>query len=165
MKQDVHLAMKFQVNHINMTNKDEYYMSLALNEAKKAYKKDEVPVGAIIVKDDKIISKGQNQRIKLKKISRHAEIVAIEKANKKLKSLNLSECTIYVSLEPCPMCSYAIIDSHIKRLVYAAKDEKRGAISNLDIFNKSLGSKVEVCGNILSEESSILLKEFFKNKR
>jgi len=140
-------------------------MSLALALAKKAFIKDEVPVGAIIVKDNKIIAKAYNNRIKFKRISKHAEIVAIEIANKKLKSLNLSDCTLYVTLEPCPMCSYAIIDSHIKRLVYGAKDIKRGAISNLDIFNKNLGSKVEVCGNILSEESSSLLKEFFKNKR
>ncbi|MBP5342541.1 nucleoside deaminase [bacterium] len=141
------------------------YMNEALNEAKKAYALDEVPVGAIIVLDGKIIGRGYNERIRDNRISSHAEIKAIEDAEKTLGRLNLEGAEIYVTLEPCPMCSFAIMESHISKLYYGAKDEKRGAISNLDIFNKKLGSKVEVYGNILDEESSELLKSFFKEKR
>lgn len=148
-----------------MNNNDEFYMLEALKEAELAYKEDEIPVGAIIVIDNKIVSRGRNTRNSDHLISHHAEINAIETYEKENGVMPLDDATIYVTLEPCPMCSYAIMDSHIKRLVYGAPDPKRGAISNLDIFNKSLGSKVEVCGNIKQEECSALLKEFFKKLR
>ena len=148
-----------------MNNDDIFYMRLAIEEAKKAFFDDEIPVGAIVVKDGKIIGYGHNNRVHDKKISSHAEINAIEMAEESEGTVVLEGATIYSTLEPCPMCSYAIIDSHISRLVYGAKDEKRGAISNLDIFNKKLGPKIEICDNILEEESSKLLKLFFKNKR
>ena len=164
MKQDVHLAMKFQVKFINM-NKDELYMLEAFKEAEKAFNTDEVPVGAIVVINDEIVGRGHNERVKTNKVSSHAEINAIEDAEKRVGSIVLENATIYTTLEPCPMCSYAILESHIKRLVYGATDNKRGAISILDIFNKKLGPKIEVCGNILEERCSLLLKDFFKNKR
>ena len=148
-----------------MTNKDEFFMDEALKEATIAYNEGEIPVGAVLVIDGKIVSRGRNTRKGDHLISHHAEINAIEAYEKEKGVMQLTDATLYVTLEPCPMCSYAIIDSHIKRLVYGAKDEKRGAISNLDIFNKSLGSKVEVCGNIKQEECSTLLKEFFKKLR
>ena len=148
-----------------MNNNDEFYMLEALKEAELAYKEDEIPVGVIIVIDNKIVSRGRNTRNSDHLISHHAEINAIEAYEKENGAMPLDDATIYVTLEPCPMCSYAIMDSHIKRLVYGAPDSKRGAISNLDIFNKSLGSKVEVCGNIKQEECSALLKEFFKKLR
>ena len=148
-----------------MNYNDEFFMEEALKEAYLAFKEDEIPVGAIIVIDNKIVSRGRNSRKSDHQISHHAEINAIEAFEKTQKAMQLDGATIYVTLEPCPMCSYAIIDSHIKRLVYGATDLKRGAISNLDIFNKSLGSKVEVCGNIKQEECSTLLKEFFKKLR
>lgn len=148
-----------------MNKDDEFFMSEALKEAKIAYEENEVPVGAVIVVDSKIVSRGRNTRKSDKLISHHAEINAIEALESLKGEMPLSDATLYVTLEPCPMCAYAIIDSHIKRLVYGASDPKRGAISNLDIFNKSLGSKVEVCGNIKQEECSLLLKEFFKELR
>ena len=148
-----------------MNYNDEFFMEEALKEAYLAFKEDEIPVGAIIVIDNKIVSRGRNSRKSDHQISHHAEINAIEVFEKTQKAMQLDNATMYVTLEPCPMCSYAIIDSHIKRLVYGATDLKRGAISNLDIFNKSLGSKVEVCGNIKQEECSTLLKEFFKKLR
>ena len=163
MKQDAQLVMRYQVKSINMNNLE--YMSLALLEADIANSLDEVPVGAIVVMDGKVIGKGHNSRIEDNKISSHAEINAIQDAEKTLGRINLEGASIYVTLEPCPMCAYAIMEAHINRLYYGAKDPKRGAISNLDIFNKKLGSKVEVCGNILSEESEKRLKLFFKNKR
>ena len=165
MKLDAITAMKFQEKHISMIFNDEYYMLEALKEAEKAYNEEEVPVGAIIVKDNTIISRAHNSRKKDHMISHHAEIIAIEKAEKALGEMPLEGATIYVTIEPCPMCAYAIIDSHIKRLVYGAPDPKRGAISNLDIFNKSLGSKVEVCGNIKQEDCSTIVKDFFKKLR
>lgn len=163
MKLDVLLVMKFLAKNINM-NKDDYYLEEAYKEAEKALSFDEVPVGAIVVINDEIIGRGYNNRKKTKMIYSHAEIEAIIDAEKKLNSTQLENATLYTTLEPCPMCSYAIIDSHIKRIVYGAIDEKRGAISNLDIFNKKLGSNVEVCANI-KEECSLILKEFFKSKR
>ena len=148
-----------------MNYNDEFYMEEALKEAYLAYKEDEIPVGAVLVVNNKIVSRGRNTRKHDHQISHHAEINAMEAFEKENGVMQLEDATLYVTLEPCPMCSYAIIDSHIKRLVYGAPDPKRGAISNLDIFNKSLGSKVEVCGNIKQEECSTLLKEFFKKLR
>ncbi len=164
MKLDVLHVMKYLVENINM-NKDLYYMELALEEAKKSFELDEVPVGAIVVKDDKIIGVSHNNRVHDKKVSSHAEINAIEMAEKNLGLVILEGATIYSTLEPCPMCSYAIMEAHISRLVYGAKDDKRGGISVLDIFNKSLGPKLEITSGILEKECSELLKTFFKYKR
>ena len=144
---------------------DREYMQVAFALAKEAYFNDEVPVGAIVVYKDKIIGKGRNRRIETKDVTSHAEIEAIKEAERYLSSYILDECTLYTTLEPCPMCSYAIMEAHIKKLVYGAPDEKRGAITNLDIFNKHLGTKVDVYGNIMEEEAKELLQKFFKNKR
>lgn len=144
---------------------DREYMQVAFALAKEAYFNDEVPVGAIVVYKDKIIGKGRNRRIETKDVTSHAEIEAIKEAERYLSSYILDECTLYTTLEPCPMCSYAIMETHIKKLVYGAPDEKRGAITNLDIFNKHLGTKVDVYGNIMEEEAKELLQKFFKNKR
>ncbi len=165
MKQDALPAMKSQENHIDTINEDFFFMEEALKEARLAFEEDEVPCGAVVVKDGKIISRGHNTRVHDHLVTSHAEINAITGAEKTFGYQTLEGCTIYVTLVPSPMCAYAIIDSHVSRLVYGAEDSKRGAISKLDIFNKKLGSKAEVCDNILKEESSKLLKDFFKNKR
>ena len=144
---------------------DLLFMAEAIKEAKLAYKEGEVPVGAVIVIDNKIVARGRNTRVKDNLVTSHAEINAILSLERDLNQRILDNATLYVTLEPCPMCSYAILESHIKRLVYGASDPKRGAISTLDIFNKSLGPKIEVCGNICIDECSTLLKEFFKDKR
>lgn len=142
-------------------------MSLAIKEALKAKDLDEVPVGAIIVKDDKVISKGYNLREKDNSVISHAEINAIKKANKKLKSWRLEECTLYVTLEPCIMCAGAIIQSRFKRVVFGTRDPKGGAfVSSIDVQKAdNLNWKVEITEGVLQEECSLILKEYFKEKR
>lgn len=142
-------------------------MKKAILEAKKAAKMDEVPIGAVIVKDDKIIARGFNHRESKNDVTSHAEIEAIRKANKKLNSWRLVDCDIYITTEPCLMCMGAIYQSHIKNVYYGACDPKGGAVSSsinfLDI--KNLNHYPHIEGGILSEECSLLLKEYFKHKR
>ncbi len=149
-----------------MIKDDAYYMGLALKEAKKAALKDEVPVGAIIVLGDKIIAKAYNKRVLKEQTHAHAEMLAIEKANKKVGSWRLEDCKLYVTLEPCPMCAGAIIQSRIKTLVYGAKDPKGGvAGSVINLFDIKFNHKVEVIGGILEDACSNELKQFFKSLR
>ena len=126
MKRVVATVTKYHI----MTN-NEKYMALALKEAEKAFKKNEVPVGCVIVKDDKVIARAHNLRQTKKSVLGHAEILAIEKASKKLNSWILEDCTIYVTLEPCPMCAGTILQSRIKKLVFAAQEPKFGACGSV----------------------------------
>ena len=145
-----------------MTN-NEKYMALALKEAEKAFNKNEVPVGCVIVKDDKVIARAHNLRQTKKSVLGHAEILAIEKASKKLNSWILEDCTIYVTLEPCPMCAGTILQSRIKKLVFATNEPKFGACGSvINLFEKKFNHEVEVIPNVLQEESSKLLKNFFQ---
>lgn len=142
------------------------YMRLALKEAKKAYRKNEIPIGAVIVKDDKVIAKGHNLREKTNLATGHAEIIAIRKANKKLKSWRLDSCTLYVTIEPCPMCAGAIIQSRIKQLVYGAADIKSGShTSVVNLFELPYNHKVIVEKGILENECSKIITSFFKKIR
>lgn len=143
------------------------YMLEALKEAKKAYLKKEVPVGAIIVKDDVIISRGHNLKETKQNSIEHAEIVAINKACKKLKSWRLIDCEMYVTLEPCVMCTGAIINSRIKKLYIGTMDMKTGACgSKLDLLNDyKFNHVVEVEKGILNKECEYILKDFFKKLR
>ena len=143
------------------------YMLLAIKEAEKAKKKNEVPIGAIIVKDGKVISCGFNQRERKQNAILHAEIVAINKACKKLKSWRLSDCDIYVTLEPCLMCFGAILNARIKNLYYGAYDKSGSSISaNATLFEKSiLNHKTNVEGGILEDDCSKILSDFFKGNR
>ena len=109
----------------------EKFMKIALQEAKKAYNKLEVPVGCVIVKNGEIIAKAHNLKETKYDTTKHAEILAIQKASKKLKSWRLIDCQMYVTLEPCSMCAGAIINSRIKKLYYGAKDEKTGAVGSI----------------------------------
>lgn len=145
----------------------EKYMGLALKEALKAEKKDEVPIGAIIVLDGKIIAKGYNQTENTQIATKHAEIVAIEKACKKLKSWRLDGAEIYVTLEPCPMCAGAIVNARIKKVYFGAYELKSGsAVSKFNVLSESgLNHKVEFEGGVLKDECSNLLKSYFKRKR
>ena len=145
----------------------EYYMKQALKEAEKAYKKLEVPVGAIIVKDDKIISRAHNQKETKTDTTKHAEILAIQKASKKLKSWRLIDCEMYVTLEPCSMCAGAMINSRIKKVYIGAKDEKTGAVGSvLNLFNDyTFNHKVEAETGIMEKECQEILKQFFKELR
>lgn len=145
----------------------EYYMKQALKEAEKAYKKLEVPVGAIIVKDEKIIARAHNQKETKTDTTKHAEILAIQKASKKLKSWRLTDCEMYVTLEPCSMCAGAMINSRIKKVYIGAKDEKTGAVGSvLNLFNDyTFNHKVEVETGIMEKECQEILKQFFKELR
>ena len=145
----------------------EYYMKQALKEAEKAYKKLEVPVGAVIVKDGKIIARAYNQKESKTDTTKHAEILAIQKASKKLKSWRLIDCEMYVTLEPCTMCAGAIIHSRIKKVYIGAMDEKTGAVGSvLNLFEDyKFNHKPEVEKGILKEDCESLLKQFFKELR
>ena len=142
-------------------------MEIALEEANKAYFNGDVPVGAVIVKDGKIIAKAHNLREKEKITVGHAEILAISEANKALGSWRLSDCDIYVTLEPCFMCASAIMQANIRSIYFGALDNKTGAFSSeLNINNfLSKNNKINVYPGILEEKCSFLLKEFFKEKR
>jgi len=141
-------------------------MKVALKEAKKAFKKNEVPIGAVIVRNNKIIAKAHNLREKTNLATSHAEILAIQKANKKLKSWRLDSCTLYVTIEPCPMCAGAIIQARIKSVVYGARDLKAGAHSSvLNLFELPFNHKVEVTLGIMEDESASIISKFFKKIR
>ncbi len=145
----------------------EKFMKEALKEAKKAYEKEEVPVGCVIVKDGKIIARAHNLKETKYDTTKHAEILAIQKASKKLKSWRLIDCDMYVTLEPCSMCAGAIINSRIRKVYYGASDEKTGAIGS--VFNLledyKFNHKVEYQSGIMQEECEGILKEFFKYLR
>ena len=147
-----------------MDTKNGKFMKEALKEAKKAYEKLEVPVGAIIVKDGKIIARAHNQKETKYDTTKHAEILAIQKASKKLKSWRLLDCEMYVTLEPCSMCAGAIINSRIKKIYIGALDEKTGAAGSvLNLFEDyTFNHKVEVEKGIMQEQCATILKEFFK---
>lgn len=146
---------------------NEKFMVEAIKEAKKAELIDEVPIGCVIVKDDKIIARGHNLRESKQRSTAHAEIIAIEKACRKLKSWRLEGCSLYVTLEPCPMCSGAILQSRIEHVVYGAKDPKGGCMEScMNMYEvKGFNHYPDVIGGVLEDECSSLLKTFFKRKR
>lgn len=145
----------------------EKYMREALKEANKAYKKGEIPVGAIIVKDDKIIARAHNLKELKKDTTKHAEILAIQKASKKIEAWRLNECEMYVTLEPCAMCAGALIQSRINKIYIGTMDEKTGACGSvLDLLNDyKFNHKVEVETGILKDECQKILQDFFKMLR
>ena len=145
----------------------EDYMKIALKEAEKAYNELEVPVGAIIVKEGKIIARAYNEKEKKHDTTKHAEILAIQKASKKLKSWRLNDCDMYVTLEPCSMCAGALIQSRIRKVYIGTMDEKTGScgsVLNL-LEDYKFNHKVEVEYNVCKEECKRILKDFFKNLR
>ncbi len=146
---------------------NEKWMQEAIKQAKKAAQKDEVPIGCVIVKDDQIIARAYNKREMKQCSTAHAEILAIEKACKKLGSWRLEDCDLYVTLEPCPMCSGAIIQSRIRNVIFGAYDPKGGCMgSNMNINDvRGFNHYPDIEGGILQDECSRLLKEFFKAKR
>lgn len=144
----------------------EYFMNKALDEAKFAETLDEVPVGAVIVKDNKIIASSHNLREILKDSTAHAEILCIQKASKVLNDWRLSECEMYVTLEPCPMCAGAIIQSRIRKLYIGTFDDEKGCCGSVInmVQNRYLKTMVDVQW-VYNEECSKILKNFFKKKR
>jgi tRNA(adenine34) deaminase len=149
------------------SSSDSSFMSLAIQEAEKAFASNEVPVGAIIVQEDKIIGKGRNRVIANQNVTSHAEIEAIIDASKKVQNYRLNKSIIYVSLEPCHMCVKAIIDARIDEIVFAAPEPKTGSIISIDnlLDSISFNHKVSYRHGLMKEESSKLLKDFFKNRR
>ncbi len=148
-------------------NSDELFMWEAIKEAYKARKKDEVPIGCVIVKDNQVIARAHNLRESKQKSTSHAEILAIEQANEIVGSWRLENCTLYVTLEPCPMCAGAILLSRVERVVYGATDPKGGSVDScMKMYDVSGWNHYpKVCSGILKDECSTLLKEFFAMKR
>ena len=145
----------------------EKFMEEALKEAKKAYQELEIPVGAVIVKDGKIIAKAHNQKETKFDTTKHAEMLAIQKASRKLKSWRLIDCEMYVTLEPCSMCAGAIINARLKKIYIGTKDKKTGAVGSvLNLFEDyTFNHSVEYETGILKEECENVLKQFFKELR
>ena len=144
----------------------EKFMSLALKQAKKALVKDEVPIGCVIVKDGKVISTGYNLRETKQNSLLHAEIIAINKACKKLNNFRLENCELYVTIEPCIMCAGAIIQARIKKVYYGAHDIKYGAVQSVtNTFCVPSNHKVEFESGILEDKCSDIVKSFFKELR
>lgn len=139
------------------------FMKKALDLAKKSAKEGEIPIGAVIVKDGKVIATGRNTRNKTKIATKHAEVIAIERACKKLKDWRLEGAEMFVTVEPCPMCAGAILNSRIKKLYFGAYEKKSGAVlsNHRLLFLGALNHQVEVEGGVLESECSALLKEFF----
>ena len=148
-------------------NFDELYMKKALFYAKKAVNKNEVPVGAIIVYKNKIIASAYNRKDHANSVLKHAELICIQKASKKLHNWRLDDCTLYVTLEPCPMCASAIQQARIKRVVYGAMSKNKKNRPIVDkIFNEiDANQKVEVTTGVLKDDCGKLISEFFKKKR
>ncbi len=142
-------------------------MKEALKEAKKAFLLDEVPIGAVIVKNDKIVARGHNLRESKQDVLAHAEINAIRKLNKKLKTWRLPGYKIYITIEPCAMCAGAILWSRLDEIIYGAKDPKGGALgSSFNLFNvPNINHHPQIRGGVLEEECASLMKQFFKTKR
>ena len=150
-----------------MSETDEYWMQQAIQLAQKAADEDEVPVGAVIVKENQLISEGWNQPIQSHDPSAHAEIMAIRNAGQALNNYRLIDTTMYVTLEPCSMCVGAMIHARVKRLVFGATDLKTGATgSAINLIHDAIHNhKIEVVSGVLNDECKSLLQQFFKRKR
>jgi tRNA(adenine34) deaminase len=148
-------------------NQHAAFMAKALKLAEKAFEEGEVPVGAVVVHRNRIIGKGYNQVEKLKDPTAHAEMIAISAACSTLEEKYLSECTLYVTMEPCPMCSGASVWAKMERIVFGAIDERAGACGSIFNIssNKNLNHNIEIIQGILEEDSKYLLQSFFKKKR
>ena len=141
---------------------DEKYMRMALREAEKAFDEKEIPIGCVIVKDGVVIGKGHNQIEMLRDATAHAEILSIGTAASSLENWRLDGCTLYVTLEPCPMCSGAIINSRLKRVVYGARDPKAGCCGTLtDLFALPFNHHPVIESGLLEDEAQALLRDFF----
>ncbi len=148
-----------------MENKDKKFMKSALKCAKKALDEGEVPIGAVVVCDGKVISRGHNRRTGRQIATAHAEIEAIEKACKKLKSWRIPECEIYVTLEPCPMCMGAMLNARIKKVYFGAREDKGRSMTNELAGANILNHTIEVEGGVMEEECAAILSGFFSEMR
>ncbi|MDD5328309.1 MAG: tRNA adenosine(34) deaminase TadA [Phycisphaerae bacterium] len=148
-------------------DKDEFYMQAAIDQAKIAEENGDVPIGAIIVHNNQIIAKAYNQREQLQDPTAHAEIIALTQAAAALENWHLNDCTMYVTLEPCPMCAGALVLARMKKLVYGCDDPKTGAVKSLYniVTDGRLNHRLEVTEGVLADECSKLLQGFFQKRR
>jgi len=146
---------------------DEKWMDLAIKQAIKAEKEDEVPIGAVLVKDDLLIAKAHNQPITKNDATAHAEIQLLRAAGKELKNYRLTNTTLYVTLEPCAMCFGALIHARVKRIVYGAHDPKKGVCGSSEDFRNAshFKHKINITGGVSANKCSQLLQTFFKSRR
>ena len=145
---------------------DEFYMKEALREAQKAYEKDEVPIGAVAVYKNQIIGRGHNQTELLKDPTAHAEILAITAAANALSSWRLNDVQMFVTVEPCIMCSGALVLARVKRIIFGARDEKFGGCGSIfNIVEEKLNHKIKVTAGVMDKEAAALMKSFFASKR
>tara|TARA_Y200000002_G_scaffold76061_2_gene59721 strand:- start:1632 stop:2087 length:456 start_codon:yes stop_codon:yes gene_type:complete len=149
------------------SSKDKLFMERAIELAKECFDEGEVPVGAVIVKDEKITGEGKNKVIFENDVSSHAEINAIRDASKTIQNYRLNDCSMYVTLEPCHMCAKAIVDARIDRIVFAAPEPKTGSLISIDnLYDRiKFNHQVKFESGLLEEESANLLKDFFKERR
>lgn len=152
----------YNFENSNPQEEDIHYMKLALDEAKKAFAVDEIPIGAIVVYKNKIVGRGYNLTERFNDVTAHAEMQAFTSAAETIGGKYLVDCTLYVTIEPCVMCAGASYWTQISRIVYGAREEKRGFLSKSD---KILHPKTILQGGILAEECADLMKKFFQNKR
>jgi tRNA(adenine34) deaminase len=145
----------------------EHFMRLALQEAERALAEDEVPIGAVIVHDERVIASAHNQREQLRDPTAHAEMIAITQAAQSLESWRLDDCILYVTLEPCPMCAGAIIQARIPWVVYGAADPKAGAVYTLYqlLADPRLNHRCQTVSGVLADRCGAILSEFFRTKR
>lgn len=148
-----------------MTDND--YMGLALDEARKAYDIGEVPIGAVLVIDHEVVAKGHNMREKWHDATAHAEVIVIREACQKLGRWRLSGATLYVTIEPCPMCAGALVMSRVDRVVYGSADYKAGAVESIFnvVQNRALNHSLAVTAGVRAEECAGIMKEFFRQRR
>ena len=146
---------------------DSHYMKLALVEARKAFDLGEVPIGAVLVIDGQVVASGHNMREQWHDATAHAEIIAIREACRSLKRWRLTGATLYVTIEPCPMCAGALVMSRVDRLVYGSPDYKAGAVESLFnvVANPALNHRLAVTAGVLADECSGIMKEFFRMRR
>jgi len=151
----------------NITKNDEQYMKLAIDQANIAEENGDVPIGAVIVCKDQIIGKAYNQKELLKDPTAHAEIIALTQAAAYMQTWRLNGCTMYVTLEPCPMCAGALVLARIDRLVYGCDDPKTGAVKSLYniVQDERLNHRLEVDSGVLADECAELLQRFFQKRR
>jgi tRNA(adenine34) deaminase len=151
----------------NSAGQDESFMRQALREAKRALEEEEVPVGAVVVREGRIVARAHNRPLHLNDPSAHAEILALRRAARKLGNYRLPACTLYVTIEPCAMCAGAIVQGRLRRVVFGASDPKAGASgSALTVLNHpKLNHQAEVSGGLLAADCAGLLREFFRRKR
>ena len=152
---------------LNLDSADEAFMRRALREAQRGYEEEEVPVGAIVVQESRVVARAHNRPVHLNDPSAHAEILALRRAAKKLGNYRLTGCTLYVTIEPCAMCAGAMVHARLRRMVFGARDPKAGACgSALTVLNHpKLNHQVGVAGGVLAQDAASMLRDFFRTRR